>query len=207
MSINISFGSTAEYVNYIGEQYLIAINKQYYIERMKQVIDFYNITNMFSETSAVWNYYSQNWDVILKKETTNINWYLKELKKLGRNNSHIKKKINEIELIGPHKPILYVFRTNYYDNLGINELNEQKEKVNSQMNYAIYNYYYEKYISYNEHYLYISKLIDKHNYNLMIQKEIETTFLTQPHSEYQPHLEYQPQTEYQSETESQAQDL
>jgi hypothetical protein len=185
MSANMSFGSTAEYVNYIGEQYLITINKQYYIERMKQVIDFYNITNMLSETSDVWNYYSQNWDVILKKETTKINWYLKELKKLGKDNSHVKNKIIEIELKGPHKPILYVFRTNYYDNLGIKELNEQKEKVNSQMNDAIYNYDYEKYVSYNEEYLYISKLIDKHIYNLMIQKEIETTFPIQPQTEYQ----------------------
>ncbi len=186
MSTKMSFGSTSEYVEYIGEQYLIGLNKLYYLQNMEQVIEFYNINNILSETPYVWNYYSQNWVIVLEKENAKFKKYLKELKQIGEVNSHVKTKISEIERNGPQKPTLYVLRTNFYDKLGIHELKEQKEKVNSQMSDAIYKYDYEKYIKYNEEYLYISKLLDGYFYSLMLQKQIQSvSFQTQTQTQTQ----------------------
>ena len=192
----MSFTNTAEYVEYIGYQYFIGLNKLHYLERMKQVIEYYNINNILSKTPEIWNYYSQNWDAVLQKENANYMRYLSELKKIGEVNSHVKNKIMEITRNGPEKPTMYVLRANFYDRLGIHELKEQKEKINSQMNDAIYNYDYEKYIKYNEEFVYICKLLDGYIYNLMLQKEIENAFQSQTETE----IKNQTQTQTEIET-------
>ena len=61
----------------IGEQYLIGLNKLYYLQNMEQVIEFYNINNILSETPDVWNHYSQNWVIVLEKENAKFKKYLK----------------------------------------------------------------------------------------------------------------------------------